>query len=91
MEGVMALSDFDLFVSVKRFLAGQEFPDGEALVPVINAILSGIEKVTSERVFLEWMERLRRRIETGGESVNQTISSCQENCIISGQSRDAHG
>jgi hypothetical protein len=27
----------------------------------------GIEKVTLERVFLEWMERLRRWIDTGGE------------------------
>jgi hypothetical protein len=34
-------------------LAGQEFPDGQALLGAINAILREIEKVILERVFLE--------------------------------------
>lgn len=66
----LAPSDFYLFGYVKQLLAGQEFPDGEALVGAINAILEGIEKVTLQRVFLEWMERLRRCIEIGGEYVD---------------------
>jgi histone-lysine N-methyltransferase SETMAR len=66
----LAPSDFYLFGYVKQLLAGQEFPDGEALVGAINAILEGIEKVTLQRVFFEWMERLRRCIEIGGEYVD---------------------
>jgi histone-lysine N-methyltransferase SETMAR len=66
----LAPSDFYLFGYVKQLLAGQEFPDGEALVGAINAILEGIEKVTLQRVFLEWMERLQRCIEIGGEYVD---------------------
>jgi hypothetical protein len=48
-----APSDFYLFGYVKQLLAGQEFPDGEALAGAVNAILVGIGKVTLERVFLE--------------------------------------
>jgi hypothetical protein len=66
----LAPSDFYLFGYVKQLLAGQEFPDGEAFVGAINASLEGIEKVTLQRVFLEWMERLRRSIEIGGEYVD---------------------
>jgi hypothetical protein len=70
-------SDFYLFGYVRQFLVGQEFPDGKALLGAINAILAGIEKVALERVFLEWMERLRRCIEIGGEYVDYSISSGQ--------------
>jgi hypothetical protein len=58
-------------------LAGQEFPDRDALLGAINAILGGIEKVSLGKVFLEWMERLRRCINTGGKYVNEAISSRQ--------------
>jgi hypothetical protein len=67
-------SAFDLFGNVKQLLAGQEFPDGEALLRGLNAIFAGIEKVTLESVFLEWMERPRRCINTGGEYVDEPIS-----------------
>jgi hypothetical protein len=60
-------SDFYRFDSVKNLLGGQEFSDGEALLGAINAIFGVIEKVTLESVFLEWMESLRRCINTGGE------------------------
>jgi hypothetical protein len=60
----------DRFGNVKQLLAGQEFPDGESLLRAINAILGGVEKVTLENVFLDWMERLRRCINTGGEYVD---------------------
>jgi hypothetical protein len=63
----LAPSDFHLFGYIKQLFAGQEFSDGEALLGAINAILGGIEKVSLERVFLEWMESLRRCINTGGE------------------------
>jgi hypothetical protein len=66
----LVLLDFYIFGHVKQLLAGQEFSNGEALVGAINVILAGIEKVTLEEVFLEWMERLRRCIETGGEYVD---------------------
>jgi hypothetical protein len=52
--------DFYLFGYVKQLSTGQEFPDGEALLTAINAILGGIEKTILERVFLEWMERLNQ-------------------------------
>jgi hypothetical protein len=65
-----APSFFNLFGNVKQLLAGQEFPDGETLFREINVFLGGIEKVTLENVFLEWMERLRRCINTDGEYVD---------------------
>jgi hypothetical protein len=40
----LAPLDFSLFVHVKQLLAGQEFPDGAALLGAINAILEGFEK-----------------------------------------------
>jgi hypothetical protein len=70
----LAPSDFYLFGYVKQFVARQEFPDGEALLAAHNAILGGVEKVTLESVFLEWMERLRRCIDTDGEYVDSPLS-----------------
>jgi hypothetical protein len=51
-------------------VAGQQFPDGEALGGEINAMWAGIEKVTRDTVFLEWTERLTRRLETDGKDVD---------------------
>jgi hypothetical protein len=51
-----------------------ELLDGKAPVGRINAILVGIERVTLESVFLEWMERLRRYIDTNGDYVDSPIS-----------------
>jgi hypothetical protein len=59
-----------LFGYVNHLLAGQEFSDAETLLGAINAILRGIERVTLENVFLEWMESLRRYIDTDGEYVD---------------------
>jgi hypothetical protein len=87
----LAQPAFDLFCNVKQLLVGQEFPDGEALLRRINAILGGIEKVILENVSLEWLERLRRCVNTDGEYVDELNSLRQWNCIIYGQSRDAHG
>jgi hypothetical protein len=73
----LAPSAFDLFRTAKQLLAGQEFSDGEALLRAILAILGGIEKATFGSVFLEWMERVWKCINTGGEYVDSTISSGQ--------------
>jgi hypothetical protein len=70
----LAPSDFSLFGYVKQLLVGQNFPDGEALVGAINGLLAGIEKVNLETIFLEWMARLRRYINTVGEYVGSIIS-----------------
>jgi hypothetical protein len=40
-------------------LAGQGFSSGQAFVEAVSVIFAGTEKVIWERVFLEWMERLR--------------------------------
>jgi hypothetical protein len=63
---------------VKQLLAGQEFPDrGGVFLGAINAILAVLKKVSLQRVFLQWMERLRRCINTAAEYVDHTISLCQ--------------
>jgi hypothetical protein len=40
----LAPPGFDLFGNVKKLLSGQEFPDGEALLRAINAILGVLKK-----------------------------------------------
>jgi hypothetical protein len=63
----LAPLDFDIFGYVKQLLAGQEFPDRKSFLGAINEMLREIEQVTLKRVFLEWMGRLRRYIDTRGE------------------------
>jgi hypothetical protein len=63
----LAPSDFYLFGYLKGRLQGQTFEDGDRLFDAIMTLTATIEKVTLERVFLEWMEILRRCIETNGE------------------------
>jgi hypothetical protein len=53
----LAPLDFDLFGYVKQLLGGQEFPDKEALVGVISAILGLLTKWTSTEYFSSgWRE-----------------------------------
>jgi hypothetical protein len=66
----LAPSDFYLFDCVRQRLAGQKFPDVEAPLGEINAMLAGFEKVDLEGIFLWWMERLRRDIDIDGEYVD---------------------
>jgi hypothetical protein len=61
--------DFYLFGYLKDRLQGQHFTDGDQLFDAIMAVTGTIEKVTLQRVFLEWMERLRRWIDTNGEYI----------------------
>jgi hypothetical protein len=65
----LAPSDFYLFGSLKDRLQGQHFEDGDRPFDAIMAVTESIEKVTLQWVFLEWMERLRRCIDTNGEYV----------------------
>jgi hypothetical protein len=63
----LAPSDFYLFGYVKRCLAGFSFEDADQLLAAVEGVLEGIEKVTLQAVFLEWMDQLRKCIATNGE------------------------
>jgi hypothetical protein len=60
-------SDFYLFGYVKRCLTGLLFEDADQLLAAVEGVLEGIEKMTLEAVFLEWMDRFRKYIATNGE------------------------
>jgi hypothetical protein len=62
-------SDFYLFAYVKHRLSGYAFADIDSLLRAVSDILGGIEKVTLEGVFRNWMERLRRCSAMSGEHV----------------------
>jgi hypothetical protein len=62
-------SDFCLFGYVKQLLSGCRFADQNSLLQAVIDILVGIEKVTLESVFRNWMERLCQCSATGGEYV----------------------
>jgi hypothetical protein len=65
----LAPPDFYLFGHIKGCLAGLSFENADELLESVRAVLRGIEKVTMREVFLEWMERLRKRIATNGAYV----------------------
>jgi hypothetical protein len=52
--------DFYLFGYVKRCLTGLSFEDADQPLAAVEGVLEGIEKVTLQAVFLEWMDRLRK-------------------------------
>jgi hypothetical protein len=60
-------SDFYLFGYIKRCLAGLSFEDTDQLLAAVEGVLEGIEKVTLQAVFLEWMGGLRKCIATNWE------------------------
>jgi histone-lysine N-methyltransferase SETMAR len=62
----LAPSDFSLFGHVKGLLRGESFEAGERLLSAVEGILSSLEKSILTKVFLEWMKRLGRCIETDG-------------------------
>jgi hypothetical protein len=64
-------SDFYLFGYVKQLLSGCQFAAQDSLLQAVSDILVGIEKVTLESVFHNWMERLCQCSATGGEYVEQ--------------------
>jgi hypothetical protein len=57
-------SDFYLFEYLKRCFEGLSFEDADQLLVAVEGVLEGIEKVTLQTVFLEWMDRLRKCIAT---------------------------
>jgi hypothetical protein len=63
----LAPSDFYLFGYVQRCLAGLSFEDAYQLLAAVESVRKGIEKVTLQAVFLEWMNRLRKYVTTNGE------------------------
>jgi hypothetical protein len=65
----LAPSHFYLFAYVKHCLSGSAFADAHSLLQAVSDTLAGIEKVTLEGVFRNWMERLRRCSGLGGEHV----------------------
>jgi hypothetical protein len=62
-----APSDFYLFEYIKRCLTRLSFEDEDQFLAAREGVLEGIEKVTLQAVFLEWMDRLRGCIATNGE------------------------
>jgi histone-lysine N-methyltransferase SETMAR len=65
----LAPSDFYLFGSIQQLLSGCQFSDQDSLLQAVSDILVGIEKVTLESVFHNWMERLCQYSANGGEYV----------------------
>jgi hypothetical protein len=63
----LAPSDFYPFGYVKRCLAGLSFEDADQPLAAVEGVLAGIEKVTLQAVFLEWMDRFRKCIAANGE------------------------
>jgi hypothetical protein len=63
----LAPSDFNLFGYVKRCLVDLSFEDADQLLAAVEDVLEGIEKVSLQTVFLEWMDPLRKSIATNGE------------------------
>jgi hypothetical protein len=60
-------SDFYFFGYVKRCLTALSFEDADQLLAAVEGVLDGLDKVILQAVFLEWMDRLRKRIATNGE------------------------
>jgi hypothetical protein len=63
----LAPPGFYLFGYVKRCLAGLSFDDADQFLAAVEGVIEGIEKVTLQAVFLEWMDRLRKCITPNGE------------------------
>jgi hypothetical protein len=65
----LAPPDFYLFGYLNQFLSGCQFAEQDSLLQVVSDIFVGIEKVTFESVFHNWMEKLCQCSATGGEYV----------------------
>jgi hypothetical protein len=63
----LAPSNFCLIGYVKRCLPGPSFNGAGQLLVAAKGVLEGIEKVTAQAVFLEWMDRFRKCIATNGD------------------------
>jgi hypothetical protein len=65
----LAPSDFLLFGYVKGKLMGCRAETPSERLVRIRAILAEIPRETLNAVFLEWMERLQKCVQVGGEYV----------------------
>jgi hypothetical protein len=65
----LAPSDFFLFSYVKAKLMGCRAETPSELFARIPVILAEIPRETLNAVFLEWMERLQKCVQVGGEYV----------------------
>jgi histone-lysine N-methyltransferase SETMAR len=63
----LAPSDFYLFRHVSIYFVGLSFEDADQILASLEHILEGIEKVTLQAVFLEWIDRLKKCITVNGE------------------------
>jgi len=66
----LAPSDFFLFGFLKTSLQGSTFETPEELLARVSEILHGIERDVFLRVFREWISRLSRCIDGGGEYIH---------------------
>jgi histone-lysine N-methyltransferase SETMAR len=63
----LAPCDFFLFGYIKEKLKGKSFADQGGLFLAVRNIMDGISQETRMKVFISWMERLRKCVETAGE------------------------
>jgi hypothetical protein len=63
----IAPSDFYPFGHVKGCLAGLSCESADELFEAVQGALEGIGKGTSQSVFLEWTDSLKKCIATNGE------------------------
>jgi hypothetical protein len=66
---ILSPSDFYLFGYLKGLFRGEIFETGEQLLSALEGIFQSLDKRTLTNVFLEWMTRLERCIETNGDYV----------------------
>jgi hypothetical protein len=64
LKGISAGEIHDDIVAI---LEPDAFDDADQLLAAVEGVLEGIEKVTLQAVFLDWMDRLRKCITTNGE------------------------
>jgi hypothetical protein len=86
----MAPSDFYLSGHVKGCLASRSFVDAEELCETVRTVLDSIEKVILQAVFLEWMDRPRKYIQTDGERTEQAQKRFLQIRLLFTQSGNAH-
>jgi hypothetical protein len=65
----LVLSDFYLFGDVTQLLPECQFPDQSSFLQAVSDILVGIQKVTLESLFHNWMERVYECSATAGDVV----------------------
>jgi histone-lysine N-methyltransferase SETMAR len=65
----LAPSNFYLFGYVKQLLSGCQFADQDSIRQAVSDLSVGIERITLEGVFHNWMERLCQYSTISGEYV----------------------